>query len=539
MGREIKFRRFGTMLDCSRNAVYTVQSVKKWVDLTSDLGYNTLMLFTADTYELDGHPYCGYLRGRYSNEEFKEISAYCDAKGMELIPCIQTLGHLEMLLRWPPYAPYADTDDTLLVEDERTYDLLDRMFAWAAEIFTSRTIMINLDEAYMLGRGKYYDLHGPANRFQLLMDHLHRLDKIAKKHGFTKMVMSADMFFKLASGEYYNWNAEIPQDAIDQLPEDVELCYWDYHMPEIERYDGMIKRHQDMKRSLWFWGASWTWKRFAPKYHLSMMATQASLGRCLVHNVPDFLVSMWGDDGGECSFFATLPLVFQASELARGNTDLKDIKARFEKKYGIPFDRFLLLGMPDGPGYDQDYTNPDRYLLFNDCFLGAMDSTIAGGENEQYAKCARRLSRVKKDGEWGYLFENIQALCEVLAIKAELGVKTREVYQSKDQQALLALIGDYKKVLKKLDVFHRTLRKQWFMEKKPHGFDVQDIRLGGLSARIRSCMERLQDLYDGKITVIEELEEKTLDVLGNGEELGRKPIWWYKDWKRNATSNYI
>lgn len=43
------FRRFGTMVDCSRGAVMTVDAVKKWIDITADLGYNTLMLYTEDT----------------------------------------------------------------------------------------------------------------------------------------------------------------------------------------------------------------------------------------------------------------------------------------------------------------------------------------------------------------------------------------------------------------------------------------------------------------------------------------------------------
>ena len=38
-------RWFGTMLDCSRNAVMTVDSVKQWIDITADLGYNMLMLY--------------------------------------------------------------------------------------------------------------------------------------------------------------------------------------------------------------------------------------------------------------------------------------------------------------------------------------------------------------------------------------------------------------------------------------------------------------------------------------------------------------
>lgn len=69
------FNHFGTMLDCSRNAVMNVESIKKWIDITTDLGYNTLLLYTEDTYEVKDNPYFGYMRGRYRKEELKEINA--------------------------------------------------------------------------------------------------------------------------------------------------------------------------------------------------------------------------------------------------------------------------------------------------------------------------------------------------------------------------------------------------------------------------------------------------------------------------------
>ena len=94
MKDKIEFKRFGTMIDCSRNSVMNVDSVKRWIDLTSDMGYNSLMLYTEDTYELDNQPYFGYMRGRYSKNELKEIDAYAVSHGMELMPCIQTLAHL-------------------------------------------------------------------------------------------------------------------------------------------------------------------------------------------------------------------------------------------------------------------------------------------------------------------------------------------------------------------------------------------------------------------------------------------------------------
>ena len=62
-------------VDCSRNSVMTVDALKEWIDIISDLGYNHLMLYTEDTYEVEGHPYFGYARGRYSKAELKELNA--------------------------------------------------------------------------------------------------------------------------------------------------------------------------------------------------------------------------------------------------------------------------------------------------------------------------------------------------------------------------------------------------------------------------------------------------------------------------------
>ena len=45
----MNFKHFGVMLDCSRNAVMKVESVKKYIDILERLGYNTLMLYTVDT----------------------------------------------------------------------------------------------------------------------------------------------------------------------------------------------------------------------------------------------------------------------------------------------------------------------------------------------------------------------------------------------------------------------------------------------------------------------------------------------------------
>ena len=84
----------------------------------------------------------------------------------------------------------------------------------------------------------------------------------------------------------------------------------------------------------------------------------------------DVFFTMWGDNGGECSKFALLPSLFYASEIAKGNTNKIDIKVKFREKYGVDFDRFMLLDLTGTPGGSDKMCNADKYLLYNDCFMG-------------------------------------------------------------------------------------------------------------------------------------------------------------------------
>lgn len=541
MENKVKFQRFGTMIDCSRNAVMKVESLKKWIDITSDLGYNALRLYTEDTYEVDDNPYFGYMRGRYSKKELKEINAYALSKGMELIPCIQTLAHLNAIVTWPDYRPHVDVNDILLVGDEKVYELIDRMFATIVECYTTKVINIGMDEAHMLGRGKYYDLHGERNRFQIFVEHLNRVAEIADKYGFT-LEMWSDMFFRLATGGRYESGdvseTRISEKITQQIPSNVQLIYWDYYYDEKKHYDDMIVAHEKIKKGIGFAGGLYTWNSIAPYNEFSIRTFVPGLQSCMDHGVQNVFLTIWGDDGAECSKYAILPALFYASEVAKGNTDAEDIKMKFEEKYGISYDTFMLLDLPDTPRKRGMLYNPEKYLFYNDCFTGLLDSTIAGCENAKYAYAEELLREAAHGTEWRYLFETQEKLCAVLSVKAELGRDTRDVYQSGEREALYDLIQKYEVLLEKLQDFYYAYRKQWFTDNKPHGFDVQDIRIGGVMRRVQSCMERLQELYDGTIEVIEELEEQQLDFCGARENLAQE-ITVCGSWKRAITTNVL
>ena len=94
-----RFTLNGAMVDCSRNAVPKLPFIKGYIRQLALMGLNTLMLYTEDTYEIGNNPYFGYMRGRFTAEELREIDDYAYAYGIEVIPCIQTLAHLNAALR--------------------------------------------------------------------------------------------------------------------------------------------------------------------------------------------------------------------------------------------------------------------------------------------------------------------------------------------------------------------------------------------------------------------------------------------------------
>ena len=80
--QERRFASCGVMLDVSRNAVMKPESVRRLIRMIASLGLNLLMLYTEDTYEVPGYPYLGYLRGRYTLDDLRELNEYAASLGL-------------------------------------------------------------------------------------------------------------------------------------------------------------------------------------------------------------------------------------------------------------------------------------------------------------------------------------------------------------------------------------------------------------------------------------------------------------------------
>lgn len=311
---ECSFRELGVLIDVSRNAVVKVETLKKFIRILSLLGYNFCGLYIEDTIKIKNEPYFGYLRGAFTEKEIKEIDEYAQKYEIELRPYIQTLAHLNQIVRYEEYQKIIDTDDILLVGDKRTEILLENLIGTIAQCFSSRKLNIGMDEAHMLGLGKYLNRNGYQNRQEIMRKHLEKVLEICRKYGF-QVQMWSDMFFRLAfQGEYYSHDIKELENV--EIPPDVEIGYWDYYSIEKEHYESMIRNHKMLTENVAFIGSAWKWTGFIPHNRYSILNGKAALPICREQKIASVTLTCWGDDGAEASVFSILPTLYEDANLA-------------------------------------------------------------------------------------------------------------------------------------------------------------------------------------------------------------------------------
>ena len=513
------FGTLGTMLDCSRNAVMKPEELKRMIRITAMLGFNAIMLYTEDTYEIPGSPYFGRERGKYTIEELRDLDRYASMFGIELIPCIQMLAHLNAIFEWPPYRDLRDWDDILNLAEEGSYELIRKMAETVSGIFRSRRINIGMDEAYMLGRGRYLEKKGYEKSAAIMQRHLGRVMKILREYGFQPRMWS-DMFFRMCTPDesYYHPDFRVNDAAKSAIPEEMTLIYWDYYGTDSERYNRMMKNHFELTERVAFAGGTSSWYGLVPLNRFSLNSARAALESVRKNRIREVYVTLWGDDGGTCSFFGTLPTLTCYGEACwNGHTEDADLREAMKAASGADFDAFLRFEELEHFRCRKDFSyapkNPSRYLLWQDVLQGKFDCHVPEDAEQLYTEAIFRMMEDRQycHPKYGYLFDTFSALCDVLREKAGLGILLRRVYLAGNRAALREIADSVIPELeKRVEAFRKVFRTQWMKENKPFGFDVQDIRFGALLMRLRAVSETIQEYLDGKTDSIPELLEERL-----------------------------
>ncbi len=519
-GREsTPFKTLGIMLDVSRNMVMKVDHLKRWLRRLALSGYNLTMLYTEDIYQLPSEPFFGYMRGGYSLEEIKAIDLYAKRLGIELVGCIQTLGHLEQILRWRgAYGQIRDTASVLIVDEVATYKLIDKMIAFWSEALSSRRIHVGMDETHDLGRGKFIDQNGFEAPFELFNRHLGKVNSLCQKHGMAPQIWS-DMYFRLSNPkqEYYDFTSEIPKSVQKHIPKNVQLVYWDYYHEDRESYEKMINRHRQIGFEPVMASGIWTWTRMWYDHEKTKSTVVPCIEACRKLKVKELFFTMWGDDGAYCNYDSALAGLVYSADLAFGVKSDEDklTATRFATICGSNLQANIVASgiQAQLSVGDCKYSPNPALLIWDDPLLGIYFDEFARRDPDfvmniidHYEDTLRRLLPYQDDKMAGD-FEHILNALDLLIQKIGMRSVLVDAYLAGDRITLRQVaVSMIPAVIAAVQEFDSSFRAQWLDCAKPFGLETIQIRNAGLMARLEETALRIREYLDGEISVIEELE---------------------------------
>jgi hypothetical protein len=513
------------MLDMSRNAVLKVGAVKKYLKIMACLGMNMLMLYLEDTYEMKEYPRFGYMRGRYTVEELREIDRFADSLGIEVIPCVQTLGHMEQYLKWDEARGVKDTGSVLLCGGEKTYALIEAMVKTMRAAFKSGRIHIGMDEAHDVGLGAYLRENGYKDRFETMNGHLKRVVEICKDNGFTPM-MWGDMFFRLGSktGAYYDADSRLSESRAASLP-DVEIVYWDYYHTDGNAYETLMRAHEAIGKRTAFAGGIWIWGMLLPNIKLTFDTMLPAMKKCVECGITDVFATVWGDGGAETNHFFSLPglPIFSEYCYLGGDCGLDDIKSVMAFVTKFTYDDVMAFSALNWDGganytgkallYGERRSNMGKPVYYADLLYNMPGLKDYGAYQEKYLGALNHLNAAVPGESLSAYYGCAKGILKIAALKCEVLSMLKPAYDGGNTAYLKELSGAVLPGLKaEFDAMKRAHQALWLETNKAFGWEVVDMRYGAVIARLDYAIERIREYLSGGIDGIEEL---TVDAPGS------------------------
>ena len=501
------FEECGVMLDMSFGSVMKVSGVKEYLDYMALHGMNMVMLYTEDTYEVEGYPHMGYQRGRYTLAELQEIDDYADSLGIEVIPCIQTLGHMSKFLRYSVNSKIAENDAVLLPGEEATYQFIEACISTVRKAFRSKRIHIGCDETRGLGFGQYFKKHGFRDRFEIYNEHVAKVVEICTKYDFHPMMWS-DMYFSMAApvgaGDY-GMDIEVPQYVIDTMP-DSDMVFWDYYHDNNEFYGVNIEKHKKFGHKIWFAGGIWTWVGHEPNIRYTYETVKPAMEECLKGGVTSVFGTSWAY--GDTSHFLALPCLAMYSEycwrgLACTKEDIYDTAAFVT---GVPYELTEAIS-----AFHCGFSNARNYgkmILWSDPLINMLcyDMNFALAE-----KCyADALETFEKYPNAPYI-QYHKAIFKAALHKARVHQTLRTKYKENDREWLAAFAKEtIPEMVKDFEAAYALSDELWHKYFKTQGFEKLAVHYAGAIERIRYAGRMIDRYLAGEIDEIEALEPEVL-----------------------------
>jgi len=218
----------GVMLDISRDRVPTMETLKRLIDLWSELKFNQVQLYTEHTFAYAAHRIVWEQASPITPQEAEELDRYCRKRAIELVPNQNSFGHMERWLKHDRYSRLSDATGsfvdpwgglrlqptTLNPLNPESLHLLSGLYDELLPHFSSNMINVGADEPFDLGQGRSREACEERGLGRVYLEFMLKIHEELSRRG---KVM-----------QFYGDIVLHHPELIQELPRDVIALNWGY-----------------------------------------------------------------------------------------------------------------------------------------------------------------------------------------------------------------------------------------------------------------------------------------------------------------------
>ena len=285
----------GFMLDVSRGKVPTMGELLRLVAGLHALRANQLQLYVEHTFAWPGHEDAWQDASPLTAAQVRALDDACAAVGIELVPNLNSFGHMERWLRHPRYRALAECPEGwihpltgqfkefpgTLRPDQASLDFVDGLLADYLPCFRSRQVNLGGDEPWELGQGFSKAAVAERGKHRVYLEHLRKLCALATGRGYRTQFWGDILLEDLA----------LAQEA----PADATPVAWGYDAGH--PFDAQAGRLRELERTYLIAPGTSTWQSFTGRLDNALTNQREAVAAARAHGARGILLTSWGDNG--------------------------------------------------------------------------------------------------------------------------------------------------------------------------------------------------------------------------------------------------
>lgn len=285
----------GFMLDVSRGKVPTLPELLALVDAMGALRLNQLQLYVEHSFAFPGHEAVWKDASPLTPEDLAAVGARAAELGIELVPNLNTFGHLERWLRHEPYRRLAECPEgwthpltgqfkphpSTLFPSDASLAFVEGLLDAYLPHFASGQVNIGGDEPWELGQGRSKDAVAARGKHRVYLDFLNRIHGAVRARG-KRMQFWGDILL-----EDLELAGEAPREALPVV--------WGYDPGH--PFDAQCGRLAELGRDYLVAPGAGTWQSLTGRLPLARQNVREAVDAARRHRASGILMTTWGDNG--------------------------------------------------------------------------------------------------------------------------------------------------------------------------------------------------------------------------------------------------